>query len=73
MKPKLILINGERSNNVDEMREDVGKQLEQAMGILKDQDQNHIPDVLENMSFLADKDRDGVQDVFENTSSNVII
>ena len=73
MISKLIVINGKLYNNVDEMPEDVRKQFGQAIGMLKDENQNHIPDVLENMSFLADKDRDGVPDVFENTSSNVII
>lgn len=73
MNPKLIVINGKTYNSVDEMPEDVRKQYEEAMGTLKDENKNHIPDIVENMNILADKDRDGMPDVFENSSSNAVV
>lgn len=52
MTPKLIVIDGKTYSSVDDMPEDVRKLYEQALGSLKDEDRNHIPDAFENISSL---------------------
>jgi len=66
MKPRLIVIDGKTYNSVNDMPEDVRLKYEQAMGSMKDQDQNQIHDALETGNLLGDKNNNGVPDVFEN-------
>lgn len=73
MNPKRIVIDGKTYNSVDEMPEDVRRRYEQAMSSLKDQNGNHIPDILESSNMLADQNRDGVPDILENTSGANLI
>lgn len=68
MNPNSIVIDGRTYNSVDEMPEDVRQKYEQAMRSLKDQNGNHVPDVLENNNMLADKNRNGIPDLIENTA-----
>jgi hypothetical protein len=67
MNRKLIVIDGKTYNSVDEMPEDVRRQYETAMGTLKDQNSNKIPDAFENTNMLADNNRNGIPDIIENT------
>jgi hypothetical protein len=66
MNIRRIVIDGKTYNSVDEMPEDVRKRYEQAISSLKDQNQNAIPDVLEN-NIPVDNDRNGIPDILENT------
>ncbi len=74
MKPRLIVIDGKTYNSVDEMPADVRQRYEQAMGSLKDQNGNRVPDAFENTAnVFADNNRNGVPDIVENTAGASII
>jgi hypothetical protein len=68
MNPRLIVIDGKTYNSVQEMPAEVRARYEQALRILRGQDGNRVPDVLEGINPLADADRDGVPDRLENTA-----
>lgn len=71
MNPRRIVIDGTVYNSVEEMPEDVRKKYELALGSMKDQNGDGIPDALENI--LADKNQDGVPDIVENTPGAPIV
>jgi hypothetical protein len=73
MRPRLIVIDGKTYNSVDEMPADVRQRYEQAMGSLKDQNGNRVPDAFENNNMLADNNRNGIPDIVENTAGAPII
>lgn len=75
MRPNLIVIDGKTYNSVNEMPEDVRRLYEQAMSTFKNQDQNRVPDVLENNApnMLEDKNRNGIPDSIENTAGGTIV
>ena len=73
MEPKRIVIDGKTYTSVQEMPPDVRQQYEQAMGSLRNQTANRIPDVLEDNNILADRNRNGIPDVVENTPGESIV
>ena len=73
MKPKLIVIDGQTYQSVDEMPEDVRRNYEIAMRQLGDDDKNGIPDMLENLTNRADQNKNGVPDSIDGMISNVMV
>lgn len=67
---KVIVIDGQTYNSVDEMPPDIRQKYEQAMRSLGDANNNRIPDAFETMNIFADKDKDGVPDVLENIAAS---
>ena len=70
MNAKVIVIDGQTYNNVDEMPPDIRQKYEQAMRSLGDANNNSIPDAFETMNIFADQDKDGVPDVLENLAAS---
>lgn len=66
MQPRLIVIDGKTYTSVNEMPEDIRQKYEQAMGSLKQQNQNQTPDVLAGANLFSDKNNNGIPDIFEN-------
>jgi hypothetical protein len=64
MNPKVIVIDGNTYNGVEEMPPDVRQKYEQALQALADSNGNHNPDALENL--LLDKDKNGIPDLLES-------
>jgi hypothetical protein len=73
MNPKLIVIDGKTYHSVDEMPPDIRQKYEQAIRSLGDANDNHIPDMLENMNLFTDKNRNGVPDALENVAAGQTI
>jgi hypothetical protein len=73
MNPKLIVIDGKTYHSVDEMPPDIRQTYEQAIRSLGDANDNHIPDMLENMNVFADKNRNDVPDALENVAAGRVI
>ena len=74
MKPRLIVIDGKTYASVNEMPEEIRQKYEQAMGSMKDQNQNQTPDASAIGSLLSDKNNNGIPDIFENgLSANKVI
>jgi hypothetical protein len=74
--PTPIIFNGKTYANFDEMPPKERQAYQQLMAILIDQDQNGVPDIMDDGlikgmgKLLADENKDGVPDVFENAQSN---
>src|SRR5258706_2974113 len=68
MNQKFIVIDGKTYKSVEEMPEDVRRKYESAMQAL-DENQNGIPDILENTNLFADKNQEGMANLFENLTS----
>ena len=73
MNQKFIVIDGRKYNSVEEMPPDVCQKYEQAMSAFKDNNQNNIPDGLENMKILGDKNNNGVPDILENLATASVL
>lgn len=67
---KVIVIDGQTYNSVDEMPPDIRQKYEQAMRSLGDANNNRIPDAFETMNIFDDKDKDGVPDVLKNLAAS---
>jgi len=71
MNQRLIVIDGKTYKSVDEMPPDIRQKYESAMRSL-DNNQDGLPDMLENSNLLGDKNQNGIPDAFEGLVSNVM-